>query len=134
MFFWLTCAFVCINDLIMDLKDIISGEAYLNELVDNFDARFFKTLSEPVRMDILRYLMLNGRSDIGTIADHMPQDRSVVSRHLNLMQEAGILKCEKETRYVYYEINAQAFVDKLEDIARRVRKGVEVCCPDGCCK
>ena len=84
-------------------------------------------------MDILRFLMLNGRSDIGTIADHMPQDRSVVSRHLNLMQEAGILKCEKETRYVFYEIEAQAFVDKLETIARQVRKCVEVCCPDGCC-
>ena len=125
---------MCINDWFMDLKDIISGEAYLNELVDNFDVRFFKTLSEPVRMDILRYLMLNGRSDIGTIADHMPQDRSVVSRHLNLMQEAGILKCEKETRYVFYEIDAKAFVDKLEAITQRVRKCVEVCCPDGCCK
>ena len=117
----------------MRAKGNISGESCLDELVDNFDARFFKTLSEPVRMDILRYLMLNGRSDIGTIADHMPQDRSVVSRHLNLMQEAGILKCEKETRYVFYEIEAQAFVDKLETIARQVRKCVEVCCPDGCC-
>ena len=117
----------------MGLKGDISGEACLNELVDNFDARFFKTLSEPVRMDLLRYLMLNGRSDIGTIADHMPQDRSVVSRHLNLMQEAGILKCEKETRYVFYEIDARAFVDKLEAITRRFRKCVEVCCPDDCC-
>ena len=133
-FFMLTCAFLCINDLIMEMKDVISGESCLNELVERFDVRFFKTLSEPVRMDILRYLMLNGRSDIGTIADHMPQDRSVVSRHLNLMQEAGILKCEKETRYVFYEIHAQAFVDKLESITRQVRRCVEVCCPDSCCK
>ncbi len=125
---------MCINDLVMELNDVISGESCLNELVDHFDVRFFKTLSEPVRMDILRYLMLNGRSDIGTIADHMPQDRSVVSRHLNLMQEAGILKCEKETRYVFYEIDAQAFVDKLESITQQVRKCVEVCCPDSCCK
>ena len=125
---------MCINDLVMELKDVISGESCLNELAEQFDVRFFKTLSEPVRMDILQYLMLNGRSDIGTIADHMPQDRSVVSRHLNLMQEAGILKCEKETRYVFYEIDAQAFVDKLESITRQVRKCVEVCCPDSCCK
>jgi DNA-binding transcriptional ArsR family regulator len=120
--------------LFMELKDVISGESCLDELAAQFDARFFKTLSEPVRMDILRYLLLNGRSDIGTIADAMPQDRSVVSRHLNLMQAAGILKCEKETRYVFYEIDAQAFVDKLEAITRMVRKCVAVCCPDGCCK
>jgi DNA-binding transcriptional ArsR family regulator len=117
----------------MSQDDNISGEACLNELVDNFDARFFKTLSEPVRVDILRFLMLNGRSDIGTIADHMPQDRSVVSRHLNLMHEAGILSCQKETRYVYYAINGLAFIDKLESITRQIRNCLEVCCPD-CCK
>ena len=117
----------------MNSKDTLSGEACLNELVENFDARFFKTLSEPVRVDILRFLMLNGRSDIGTIADAMPQDRSVVSRHLNLMQEAGMLSCEKETRYVYYEINGKAFIDKLEAITQQIRQCMEVCCPD-CCK
>jgi DNA-binding transcriptional ArsR family regulator len=117
----------------MDSKDIISGESCLNELVANFDARFFKTLSEPVRVDILRFLMLHGRSDVGTIAEHMPQDRSVVSRHLNLMQAAGILNCQRETRYVYYEIDGKAFIDKLEAITSQIRKCMEVCCPD-CCK
>ncbi len=110
-----------------------NGEACLNDLVDHFDARFFKTLSEPVRVDLLKFLILNGRSDIGTIADHMPQDRSVVSRHLNLMHEAGILNCWKETRYVYYEINGRAFIDKLQAITRKLKKCMEVCCPD-CCK
>ena len=109
------------------------GESCLNELVQNFDSRFFKTLSEPVRLDILRFLMLNGRSDIGTIADNMPQDRSVISRHLNLMQEAGILNSTKETRYVYYEINGKAFIDKLEAITRQIRECMQMCCPD-CCK
>lgn len=132
-FFCLTCAFVCINDCNMNLSDIISGQSCLDDLVANFDLRFFKTLSEPVRLDILRFLMLNGRSDIGTIAEHMPQDRSVVSRHLNLMHEAGILSCQKETRYVFYEINGKEFIDKLEAITGQIRKCMEVCCPD-CCK
>lgn len=122
-----------INNQTMSKASPQNGEACLNDLVDNFDARFFKTLSEPVRVDLLRYLILNGRSDIGTIADHMPQDRSVVSRHLNLMHEAGILNCRKETRYVYYEINGRAFIDKLQAITRKLKKCMEVCCPD-CCK
>lgn len=105
----------------------------LDELVANFDSRFFKTLSEPVRMQILKFLMLNGRSDIGTIADHMPQDRSVVSRHLNLMQEAGILTSRKEARYVFYEIDGAAFVDKLETITAQIRACMQQCCP-GCCE
>ena len=117
----------------MDGNNPIHGEACLNDLVENFDARFFKTLSEPVRVDILRFLMLNGRSDIGSIADHMPQDRSVVSRHLNLMHDTGILDCQKETRHVYYEINGRAFIDKLQSITQKIQKCMEVCCPD-CCK
>ena len=105
----------------------------LDELTKNFDLKFFKTMSEPVRLEILKFLMVNGRSDIGTIDENMPQDRSVISRHLNLMHEAGILTCEKESRHIYYEINAQAFRDKLENITEQTRKCIAECCPD-CCK
>ncbi len=103
------------------------------ELVEAFDAKFFKTLSEPVRVQILKFLMLNGRADIGSIAENMPQDRSVISRHLNLMQEAGILISEKENRHVFYNVNGQPFLDKLVDITAKINKCMKECCPD-CCK
>jgi DNA-binding transcriptional ArsR family regulator len=103
------------------------------ELVAMLDSAFFKTLSEPVRVQILKFLLLNGRSDIGTIAEQMPQDRSVISRHLNLMYTAGILTCEKETRHIYYAINAQTFLEKVEGIADKLRTCMVACCPD-CCR
>jgi DNA-binding transcriptional ArsR family regulator len=62
----------------------------LDELVKVLDSKFLKALSEPVRIEILKFIMRNGRTDIGTIAENMPQDRSVISRHLNLMHEVGI--------------------------------------------
>lgn len=105
----------------------------LDEMVQNFDSKFFKTLSEPVRLEILKFLMENGRSDVGTIAEHMPQDRSVISRHLNLLHEAGILNCEKETRHMYYEVNGTNFIEKLETITGQIRQCIEECCPS-CCK
>lgn len=103
------------------------------ELVEILDSLFFKTLSEPVRVQLLKFLLVNGRSDIGTIAEQMPQDRSVISRHLNLMQSAGILTCEKESRHIYYAINAETFLEKVESIAEKLRVCMEVCCPD-CCR
>lgn len=81
-------------------------------------------------MQIMKFLLLNGRSDIATIADNMPQDRSVISRHLNLMSEVGILKCEKETRHVFYEIDGNVFLDKLESMTQQIRKCMPLCCPD----
>ena len=58
----------------------------------------------------------------------MPQDRSVISRHLNLMREVGILKCEKKTRHIFYEVNGQAFLEKLESITSLIRQCMDVCC------
>jgi DNA-binding transcriptional ArsR family regulator len=107
--------------------------ALVEELSKNFDSKFFKSLSEPARQQLLKYLMLNGRSDIGTIAQHLPQDRSVISRHLQLMQEAGILTCEKEGRFVYYSINGQEFLSKLESLADQIRVCIPMCCPTNCC-
>ena len=120
--------------MIMKIQTHIKTRAeVLKEFAEAYDARFFKTLSEPVRIQILCYLMMNGRSDIGSITENMPQDRSVVSRHLNQMHEVGILCCEKETRHMYYSINAQVFIDKLEGFLTQIKKSVSVCCPPDCC-
>ena len=105
----------------------------VEDLAGNLDSKFFKSLSESVRQQLLKYLMLNGRSDIGTIAGHLPQDRSVISRHLQLMQDAGILICEKEGRFVYYSINGPEFLAKLESLVDQVRACIPICCPPGCC-
>lgn len=112
---------------------IKTRDEILKEFSEAYDARFFKTLAEPVRIQILSYLMLNGRSDIGSITESMPQDRSVVSRHLNQMHAVGMLCCEKETRHVYYSINAQTFVDKLERFLTLIKESISVCCPPDCC-
>ena len=103
------------------------------ELVEVLDSKFFKTLSEPVRVQILKFLMLNGRSDIGSIAENMPQDRSVISRHLTLMHEAGVLIGEKESRHVFYSVNGQHFLEKLVNITEKINECMQECCPD-CCK
>jgi len=105
----------------------------LKEFSEVYDARFFKTLGEPVRIQILSYLMMNGRSDIGSITENMPQDRSVVSRHLNQMHAVGMLLCEKETRHVYYCINAPVFIEKLERFLIQIKKSISICCPPDCC-
>ena len=103
------------------------------ELVKAFDSKFFKTFSEPVRVQILKFLMLNGRSDIGTIAENMPQDRSVISWHLSLMHDAGVLTSQKENRHVFYKVNGKPFLEKLIDISEKIGRCMKECCPD-CCK
>ena len=106
----------------------------IDDLVATLDSKLFKALSEPVRAQILKFLMLNGRSDISTIAQNLPQDRSVISRHLSLMAEAGILTAEKETRHMFYMINGSAFLAEFESIVENIRKCMMVCCPESIAK
>ena len=101
----------------------------LDKLISSFESKVFKAITEPARAQIIKFLMMNGRSDISTIAEHLPQDRSVISRHLNMMAEAGILIASKETRHMYYSLNGQEFLDQFEKITDAIRKCMAVCCP-----
>jgi DNA-binding transcriptional ArsR family regulator len=101
----------------------------LDDLVKALDSKMFKALTDPTRTQILRFLMLNGRCDISTIADNLPQDRSVISRHLNMMAEAGLLVAEKETRHRFYTINCETFLNEFETIVANLKTCIAECCP-----
>ena len=102
------------------------------QLVEVLDSKFFKSLSEPVRTDILKFLLVNGASDIGSIAAHLPQDRSVISRHLSNMLEAGLLNSYKEGRFRFYEVPRVAFLERVENILGQIKSCMAICCPDYC--
>ena len=123
---------MCIYDYFMIILKR-NKNRLVEDLAKNLDSKFFKCLSDPVRQELLKYLLLNGRVDIGTIAQHLPQDRSVISRHLQLMRDAGVLISEKQGRFVYYSINGQEFLTKLEGLVDQVRACIPVCCPTDCC-
>lgn len=93
-----------------------SREAAARQCVDVFDTGFFKALCEPARIAVLRELILLGRADIAAIAERLPQDRSVIARHLQQLAAASIVRAEKEGRHVFYEIDAQGVAERLEGI------------------
>ena len=94
----------------------VSRQEAARQCVAVFDTGFFKALCEPARIAALRELILLGRADIGAIAARLPQDRSVIARHLQQLAAAQIVKASKEGRHVFYEIDAGAVAERLEDI------------------
>lgn len=101
---------------------------FLEDLVSAFDSKMFKALTDPARTQILKYLMVHGRADINTIASNLPQDRSVISRHLNMMAEAGLLIATKETRHRFYSINCEKFLHTFEEIVENIKACMNDCC------
>lgn len=103
------------------------------ETVENtlaqIDSDFVKALAEPVRIEILKFLILAGPSDVNSLADKMPQDRSVISRHLLIMKSAGILSMRKEGRHVIYSVDGDSALQKSEKIVDTIKQ----CLKMGCC-
>ena len=95
-------------------------------LDDVLEARLFKALCEPSRLTILAELAEAGKPlSVGAIAAGLPIDISVVSRHLSILKEAGVLKVEKRGKAVHYAVR----YERLAHTFRAIAGAIDSCCP-----
>ena len=99
----------------------VSRHEAAKQCVAVFDTGFFRALCEPARIAVLRQLILLGRADIAAIAERLPQDRSVIARHLRQLATAQIVTAQKQGRHVYYELDAHTIASRLEGILEITR-------------
>src|SRR4029450_3743430 len=104
-----------------NLRMKMSRQEAARRCVAVFDTGFFKALCEPARIAVLSELILLGRADIAAIAERLPQDRSVIARHLQQWGAEKIVTAEKEGRHVFYEIDARGVAERLEGILEITR-------------
>lgn len=104
-------------------------QAMAQTALDVFDTKFFKALCEPTRVEIIRKLVLIGACDVGTIADGLAQDRSVISRHLAVLERAGICQTRKVGRRVFYDLDGPHNVAKVTSILEAITPMAELCKP-----
>ena len=102
----------------------------LNGIERAIDVDFCAALAEPARLAILRVLLRQGTSDVGSIAVHLSQDRSVVSRHLKQMQQTGIVTSQKVGRQRHYTLDGRQILIRLEGMASALRQAMACCCPE----
>jgi len=100
-------------------KDVFACGQLLYDSI-NFD--FYKTLFDPVRSEILIYLVSHGKKNIKEISGNFSQDRSVISKHLSLMHRYGIVLREKQDRQIFYEANGGFIVENFEKTTFNLKK------------
>jgi ArsR family transcriptional regulator len=94
------------------------------------DPEWFKALSDPTRVLLLSCLMKCGRPcTVGEIAECCEVDLSVVSRHLQTLERAGLLEASKQGRSVSYAVRTA----EICGVLRRLAEAIEACCPAGEC-
>ncbi|NUM46412.1 MAG: winged helix-turn-helix transcriptional regulator [Anaerolineales bacterium] len=73
-------------------------------------ALVFDALGHPTRREILT-LLRAAPMPVGAIADHFPVSRPAISKHLRILQEAGLVNvCEQGTRNIF-SINPSGFLE-----------------------
>ena len=96
------------------------------EIGELMEPRFFKALSEPNRIAILiRLAQCRTPCTVGEIAACCPVNMSVVSRHLAMLRDAGILEARKQGKEVFYSVSCSALASTLRTMA----DAIESCCP-----
>jgi DNA-binding transcriptional ArsR family regulator len=99
------------------------------EIAALLDTPFLRALAEPARLEVLKVLLIHGSGDVASLAAHLPQDRSVISRHLQTLEEAGIVRSVRTGRHRHYALEGSALVGRFEQLSARVRVLAAICCP-----
>ena len=87
---------------------------------------FFRALADPNRLAILLSLSrCCEEKTVSEVSECCSVDLSVVSRHLAILREAGILAARRRGKQVYHSVRFHHLAQLLRDIA----DAIEACCP-----
>ncbi|ESQ86986.1 ArsR family transcriptional regulator [Asticcacaulis sp. AC460] len=80
----------------------------------------FRTLADPTRRAIFERLCRDGETTVGVLTEHAGVSQPVVSRHLAMLKQAGLVRDRPEGRHTHYSAQKQALtplVDWTRDMA-----------------
>ena len=90
--------------------------------------RVFQALSSPVRRKILAYLSATSMT-AGEIAERFDISKPSLSKHLGVLENAGLVAGEKKGQFVHYSLiqdnltnTLNGFVQEVCPVARPIKK------------
>jgi ArsR family transcriptional regulator len=96
-------------------------------------AQLFHALSDETRLDIVQRLR-GGERCVCDLTDLLDAAQSRLSFHLKVLKDAGLVTDRRESRWVHYSLNREAFAEvqellgEMKPSSRRL-----VVKDDGCC-
>ncbi len=108
----------------------LGGSRCCRRLAGSIPPGFFRALSDPTRMALLVQLAGCRRPcTVSELAGCCPVDVSVVSRHLAILRDAGLVEANRTGKQVYYAVQYEDVIGTL----RAVADAIESCCAGSKC-
>jgi DNA-binding transcriptional ArsR family regulator len=82
---------------------------------NRFKSIVFHALSDPIRLEILSFLR-DGEKCVCEIVPHLNLIQPLISRHLKILKDAGIIRCRKEGTKRMYSIVDQRIYGVVNDL------------------
>src|SRR6266511_4147799 len=82
-------------------------------------ARRFRAIGEPMRIRLLDRLR-DGEATVGELSEAAGASQQNVSKHLDLLADAGLLGRRKDGNHVYYRIVDEGVLTLCEDVCGSV--------------
>ena len=83
--------------------------------------KIFEALSSSIRRKILAYLSATSLT-AGEIASRFDISKPSLSKHLSILENAGLVKGEKKGQYIHYSLVSESLINTLNGF-------VQECCP-----
>lgn len=80
-----------------------------------FRAKIFNALSDPIRIQIIEFLR-DGEKCVCEITPHLDLVQPLVSRHLKILKNAGIVKRRKEGTWSYYSLTDARILELVDTL------------------
>jgi DNA-binding transcriptional ArsR family regulator len=80
-------------------------------------ARLFAALGEPTRLSVVDRLRDGSEESIATLASDLPISRQALTKHLKVLEAAGLASSRRDGRETVYRIDPGGLVDAEQWIA-----------------
>lgn len=99
----------------------MSGNPILSRHGTTILAETFRLLGDPTRLRILFFCLQAPRS-VGDIAASLDLSQTLVSHHLRLLRGARLVKSERKSKQIFYEVADGHVSDMLIDMASHIEE------------
>ena len=103
-----------INTVMIKLEDVSTMK--IDFLQVKKAALILRALNHKLRQQILKLLEESGKMTVTEIYVRLRLEQSVASQHLAILRRAGIVKTERDGKFIYYTVNH----NRIEDINKFV--------------
>lgn len=103
---------------------IVMARTNLSNEALNLIAMRFKVLAEPLRLRILHTLQ-DGEKSVNELSEAVEASQPNVSKHLKILQDAGVLNRQQKGNAVYYSIADESIFELCEVVCNSLERRLE---------